>query len=57
MALSCDDVGFEPGAIVIVDYLHAFALDQACSIHQFFVNCDTPHIVEISLGDDCSVDL
>ncbi len=46
-----DDVGFEAFTIVVVDDLHAFALNEVGCVQQVFINGDAADVVQVGLRD------
>ena len=48
-------VGFESGAVVVVDNLHAFIGQDAGFFHEFFVDGDAAHIGKVSFGNGGAV--
>ncbi len=54
-AFTFDDIGSQSFAIVDIEYLNFFVLNKIGSIHQVFVDGNTPHIVEVGHGNGSSV--
>ena len=48
-------VGFEAGAVVVVDDLYPFIGQDAGFFHQFFINGDAAHIGKIGFGNGSAV--
>lgn len=50
-AFAANGIGFEPGAVVVVDDLHLFAFYDVGRFQQLFVDGDAADIVQIGLRD------
>ena len=56
MAFARDDVGLDALAVAVVDHVNLLASHQSGSLHQFLVNRNATHIVQIGFGDGGAMD-